>query len=132
MQTWVVLSTYCIKIIAEKRSVSALAIALLNIVKKLMEECQSVGEKIGVKFNVSIDHRIKAAISIKGHKPSTTQDLHAKRPLEIDPIIGSIIELGNKINVNTENLKSEYNKLKQKAEGLGLYKRSKIIDQITN
>ena len=99
---------------------------LLNIVKKLMEECQSVGEKIGVKFNVSIDHRIK------GHKPSTTQDLHAKRPLEIDPIIGSIIEIGNKINVNTENLKSEYNKLKQKAEGLGLYKRSKIIDQITN
>ena len=105
---------------------------LLNIVKKLMEECQSVGEKIGVKFNVSIDHRIKAAISIKGHKPSTTQDLHAKRPLEIDPIIGSIIEIGNKIDVNTENLKSEYNKLKQKAEDLGLYKRSKIIDQITN
>ena len=105
---------------------------LLKIVRKLMEECQSVGEKIGVKFNVSIDHRIKAAISIKGHKPSTTQDLHAKRPLEIDPIIGSIIEIGNKIDVNTENLKSEYNKLKQKAEGLGLYKRSKIIDQITN
>ena len=50
---------------------------------------------IGVKFNVSIDHRINAAISIVGHKPSTTQDLHAKRPLEIDPIIGSIIEIGN-------------------------------------
>ena len=105
---------------------------LLKTVRNLMEECQLVGEKIGVKFNVSIDHRIKAAISIKGHKPSTTQDLHAKRPLEIDPIIGSIIEIGNKINANTENLKSEYNKLKQKAEGLGLYKRSKIIDQITN
>jgi 2-dehydropantoate 2-reductase len=105
---------------------------LLKTVRNLMEECQLVGEKIGVKFNVSIDHRIKAAISIKGHKPSTTQDLHAKRPLEIDPIIGSIIEIGNKINVNTENLKSEYNKLKNKAEALGLYKRSKIIDQITN
>ena len=60
------------------------------------------------------------------------KDLHAKRPLEIDPIIGSIIEIGNKINANTENLKSEYNKLKNKAEALGLYKRSKIIDQITN
>ena len=33
---------------------------LLKIVRKLMEECQQVGEKIGVKFNVSIDDRINA------------------------------------------------------------------------
>ncbi len=105
---------------------------LLKTVRKLMEECQLVGEKIGVKFNVSIDHRIKAAISIVGHKPSTTQDLHAKRPLEIDPIIGSIIEIGNKINVKTPTLKTEYNKLKDKAEKLGLYQRTKIIEQITS
>ena len=105
---------------------------LLNIVRKMMKECQMVGEKIGVKFNVSIDHRINAAIAIKGHKPSTTQDLYAKRTLEIDPIIGSIIEIGNKVNVNTHNLKTEYNKIKKKAEELGLYKRSKKIDQITS
>ena len=43
-----------------------------------------------------------------------------------------VLLFGRKNDVNTENLKSEYNKLKQKAEGLGLYKRSKIIDQITN
>ena len=104
---------------------------LLTIVRKMMEECQNVGEKIGVRFNVSIDHRINAAISIKGHKPSTTQDLYAKRSLEIDPIVGSLIEIGNKVNIKTESLKSEYEKLKSKAEKLGLYKRSKIIDQIT-
>ena len=105
---------------------------LLNTVRKLMEECQLVGEKIGVKFNVSIDQRIKAAVSIIGHKPSTTQDLHAKRPLEIDPIIGSIIEIGNKINVKTLTLKTEYNKLKDKAERLSLYQRTNIIEQITS
>jgi len=105
---------------------------LLNTVRKLMEECQLVGEKIGVKFNVSIDQRIKAAISIIGHKPSTTQDLHAKRPLEIDPIIGSIIEIGNKVNVKTFTLKTEYNKLKDKAERLSLYQRTNIIEQITS
>ena len=37
----------------------------------------------------------------------------------------------NKVNIKTESLKSEYEKLKSKAEKLGLYKRSKIIDQIT-
>ena len=105
---------------------------LLKTVRQLMEECQLVGEKIGVKFNVSIDQRIKAAISIIGHKPSTTQDLHAKRPLEIDPIIGSIIEIGNKVNVKTFTLKTEYNKLKDKAERLSLYQRTNIIEQITS
>ena len=104
---------------------------LLGIVRKMMEECKSVGEKVGVKFNVSIDHRIKAAISIIGHKPSTTQDLHAKRPLEIDPIIGSIIELGNKLKIDTPTLKEMNSKIKIKAEELGLYSRSEIIDQIT-
>jgi ketopantoate reductase len=52
--------------------------------------------------------------------------------LEIDPIIGSIIEIGNKVDVKTTNLKMEYENIKNKAENLGLYKRSKLIDQVTS
>ena len=97
-----------------------------------MEECQMVGEKIGVKFNVSIDNRIKGATSVVGHKPSTTQDLNAGKPLEIDPIIGSIIEIANKLKVETPNLKTINSRLKIKAENMGLYKRSKLIDKLTS
>ena len=105
---------------------------LINLVRKLMEECQLVGEKIGIKFNVSIDDRIKGAVSIMNHKPSTTQDLNAGKPLEIDPIIGSIIEIANKLKVEVPNLKEINSRLKLKAENLGLYQRSKIIDELTN
>ena len=105
---------------------------LLVSVRKLMEECQMVGEKIGVKFNVSIDNRIKGATSVVGHKPSTTQDLNAGKPLEIDPIIGSIIEIANKLKVETPNLKTINSRLKIKAENMGLYKRSKLIDELTS
>ena len=105
---------------------------LLKIVRKLMEECQLVGEKIGVKFKVSIDDRIKGATSVIGHKPSTTQDLNAGKPLEIDPIIGSIIEIGNKLKIETPTLKKINSRLKLKAENMGLYQRSKLIDEITN
>ena len=98
----------------------------------MMEECQLVGEKIGVKFNVSIDDRIKGATSVIGHKPSTTQDLNAGKPLEIDPIIGSVIEIGNKLKIETPTLKTINSRLKLKAENMGLYKRSKLIDEITN
>ena len=105
---------------------------LLKIVRKLMEECQLVGEKIGVKFKVSIDDRIKGATSVIGHKPSTTQDLNAGKSLEIDPIIGSIIEIGNKLKIETPTLKKINSRLKLKAENMGLYQRSKLIDEITN
>ena len=105
---------------------------LIDLVRKLMKECQMVGEKIGVKFNVSIDDRIKGATSVVGHKPSTTQDLNAGKPLEIDPIIGSIIEIANKLKVDTPNLKTINSRLKIKAENMGLYKRSKLIDKLTS
>jgi len=105
---------------------------LINLVRKLMEECQMVGEKIGVKFHVSIDDRIKGATSVVGHKPSTTQDLNAGKPLEIDPIIGSIIEIANKLKVETPNLKKINSDLKLKAENMGLYQRSKLIDDLTS
>jgi 2-dehydropantoate 2-reductase len=65
------------------------------------------------------------------HKPSTTQDLNAGKPLEIDPIIGSIIEIANKLKVEVPNLKEINSQLKLKAENLGLYQRSKIIDNLT-
>ena len=103
-----------------------------NLIKILMEECQLVGEKIGVKFNISIDDRIKGGVSIIGHKPSTAQDLNAGKPLEIDPIIGSIIEIANKLNVQVPNLKEINSQLKLKAENLGLYQRSEIIDKLTS
>ena len=103
----------------------------LNLIKAIMRECQLVAEKIKIKFSISLDHRINGATSIIGHKPSTTQDLEANKPLEIDPIIGSIIEIGNKLNIEMPMLKAANALIKLKAENLGLYKRSKMIDKIT-
>ena len=96
-----------------------------------MTECQNVAENIGINFNISLDHRINGATSIIGHKPSTTQDLEANKPLEIDPIIGSIIEISNKLNIETPTLKTINTLIKLKAETLGLYQRSNLIDKIT-
>ena len=92
---------------------------------------KAISEKIGVKFNISIEDRIKGGVSIIGHRPSTAQDLNAGKPLEIDPIIGSIIEIANKLDLNVPKLKEINEKLKSKAEDLGLYTRSELIDKLT-
>ena len=101
------------------------------LIQTLMEECQKVGEAVGAKFNVSIENRINGAASIIGHKPSTRQDIELKRPLEIDPIMSVIIEIGTKLNIPTPMLKHVNGILKLKADYLGLYTRNKLIDKLT-
>ena len=102
-----------------------------NLIKQMMLECQKVGEAAGVNFGVSIDKRIDGASSIIGHKPSTRQDIEMKRPLEIDPIMSAIIEIGNKLNIATPMLKHINSILKLKANYLGLYKRNDLIEKLT-
>ena len=102
-----------------------------NLIKQMMLECQKVGEAVGVNFGVSIDKRIHGASSIIGHKPSTRQDIEMKRPLEIDPIMSAIIEIGNKLNIATPMLKHINSILKLKANYLGLYKRNDLIEKLT-
>ena len=101
------------------------------LIQNLMEECQKVGEAVGAKFNISIENRINGAASIIGHKPSTRQDIELKRPLEIDPIMSAIIEIGTKLDIPTPMLKHVNGILKLKADCLGLYNRNELIDRLT-
>ena len=102
-----------------------------RLVRELMQECQNVGEALGIKFRVSIEDRINGAASIIGHKPSTRQDIEMKRPLEIDPIMSAIIEIGIKLNIPTPMLKNINSILKLKAEYLNLYTRDEAIEVLT-
>jgi 2-dehydropantoate 2-reductase len=101
------------------------------LIQNLMEECQKVGEAVGAKFNISIENRINGASSIIGHKPSTRQDIELRRPLEIDPIMSAIIEIGTKLDIPTPMLKHVNGILKLKADYLGLYNRNELIDRLT-
>lgn len=60
----------------------------------MMREAQSIAEKLGVTFRVSIDKRIAGAEKVGKHKTSTLQDIEAGRPVEVDALIGSVLELG--------------------------------------
>jgi 2-dehydropantoate 2-reductase len=102
-----------------------------HLVRELMQECQNVGEALGIKFRVSIEDRINGATSIVGHKPSTRQDIEMKRPLEIDPIMSAIIEIGVKLNIPTPMLKNINSILKLKAEYLNLYTRDEAVEVLT-
>ncbi len=60
----------------------------------MMTEAQTVGEKLGVRFKVSLDQRIAGAQAVGHHKTSMLQDVEQGRPLELQALVGSVAELG--------------------------------------
>ncbi len=60
----------------------------------MMREAQAIGEKLGVQFKVSLDKRIAGAQAVGQHKTSMLQDVEMGRPLEIQALVGSVLELG--------------------------------------
>jgi 2-dehydropantoate 2-reductase len=68
--------------------------ATRELAADMMREAQAVAEKLGVTFRVSLEKRIEGAAKIGKHKTSTLQDVEAGRQVEVDALIGSVIELG--------------------------------------
>ena len=95
--------------------------ACRHLVHNIMTECQTIGEAVGVRFNVSIEDRIAGAARIIGHKPSTRQDIEAGRPLEIDPLVSAVLELADRLEIQAPTLAHVTGLLKLQARTLGLY-----------
>ena len=65
-----------------------------EVARKMMLEAKTVAEKLGVKFPIDVDRRIKGGAAVGAHRTSMLQDLDQGRPMEIDALIGSVKELG--------------------------------------
>jgi 2-dehydropantoate 2-reductase len=74
----------------------------------MMTEAQSVATKLGVTFRVSLEKRITGAERVGHHKTSMLQDVEAARTLEIDALLGSVIELARLTQTSTPNLDAVY------------------------
>ena len=61
--------------------------------RSMMGEAQQVAEKLGVRFRISLERRLAGAEAVGEHKTSMLQDVEQGRPLELDALLGSVIEL---------------------------------------
>jgi 2-dehydropantoate 2-reductase len=58
-----------------------------------------VAAKLGIELPISIEQRMAGAEKVGAHKTSMLQDLEAGRPLELEPIVGATVELGDRLGV---------------------------------
>ncbi|MGD2173618.1 MAG: 2-dehydropantoate 2-reductase [Gammaproteobacteria bacterium] len=75
---------------------------------QMMTEAQQIAEKLGASFRVSLERRIDGAESVGKHKTSMLQDLEAGKALEIDGMLGVVIELGEQTETPTPSLNTVY------------------------
>jgi 2-dehydropantoate 2-reductase len=74
----------------------------------MMAEAQRVGEKLGVQFKIGIDKRIAGAQAVGAHKTSMLQDIEAGKALELEALLGSVIELAQVVQEDTPVLRAVY------------------------
>ncbi|MGB8856998.1 MAG: 2-dehydropantoate 2-reductase [Burkholderiales bacterium] len=79
-----------------------------ELAANMMTEAKTIGEKLGVRFLISLDKRIAGAEAVGKHKTSMLQDVEAGRPLELEALVGAVIELGKITNTPTPNLSAIY------------------------
>lgn len=70
----------------------------------MMAEAQTVAERLGVQFKISIDQRIAGAEAVGAHKTSMLQDVERGRALELQALVGAVLELGQITGVATPHI----------------------------
>lgn len=84
----------------------------------MMTEAQSIAQKLGVTFRVPLEKRIAGAEKVGHHKTSMLQDVEAGRDLEIDALLGAVVELARLTDTPTPHLDTVYSLTKLLAKSL--------------
>jgi 2-dehydropantoate 2-reductase len=91
--------------------ISALTTATLDVItadpgsrgvaRAMMLEGQAIAEALGIRFAIDVDKRIEGAAEVGRHKTSMLQDLELGRPLEIEAVLGAVVEMAGWVGVPT-------------------------------
>jgi 2-dehydropantoate 2-reductase len=79
-----------------------------ELAARMMEEAQAIANKLGVTFRHTIEKRIAGAEAVGPHKTSMLQDVEAGRGLEVEALIGAVVELGRLTETPTPHIDAIY------------------------
>jgi 2-dehydropantoate 2-reductase len=110
---------------------SALTTATLDVItgdaelravcRQMMLEGQAVAEALGVRFAIDVDKRIAGGAEVGAHKTSMLQDLERGRPMEIDALLGSVVELAGMVGVEAPTCRTVLALVRTRARQAGCY-----------
>ena len=87
----------------------------------MMVEAQAVAEALGVRFAIDVDKRIDGAGEVGAHKTSMLQDLERGRPMEIDAMLGAVVELADLVGKPMPLCRAVLALVRERARQAGCY-----------
>jgi 2-dehydropantoate 2-reductase len=73
-----------------------------------MREAETIAKTLGITFRVGIDKRVAGAEKVGAHKTSMLQDVEAGKAIELDALVGAVVELGRLTNTPTPHIDAVY------------------------
>src|SRR6267154_247476 len=89
-----------------------------SVIRNIMQEVEAVAHKLGMELPVSIDQRIAGAEKVGEHKTSMLQDLEAGRPMELEALVGAVVELGERVGLPMTCTRTVYHSTKLLAKSV--------------
>jgi 2-dehydropantoate 2-reductase len=74
----------------------------------IMTEAEAVAKRLGIEMGVSIEQRLDGAEKVGHHKTSMLQDVEVGRPMELEAIVGAVVELGDRMALSLPCTKAVY------------------------
>ena len=94
---------------------------LRDVARSMMREGKAVAEALGIKFAIDIEKRIDGAAEVGAHKTSMLQDLERGRPMEIDALLGAVVELGEVVGHDMPACRIVLALVRERARQAGIY-----------
>ncbi len=69
------------------------------LARAMMLEGQAVAEALGIRFAIDVDKRLDGGAEVGRHRTSMLQDLELGRPLEIEALLGAVVEVAGWVGV---------------------------------
>ena len=74
----------------------------------MMQEAEAIANKLGVTFRVTAERRIAGAERVGAHKTSMLQDIEQGKPIELEALVGAVVELGKLTRTPTPHTNAVY------------------------
>jgi len=97
-----------------------------QVVREVMHEAEAVAARLGIELPISIEQRMAGAEKVGAHKTSMLQDLEAGRPMEIEAVVGAVVELGERLGVPVPVTRTVYGLVKMLDEKVGRSESRKV------
>jgi 2-dehydropantoate 2-reductase len=78
------------------------------VAQAMMEEADSVARALGIDLAIGVEQRLAGAEKVGAHKTSMLQDVERGRPLEVEALIGAVLEIATLLGLSLPHLRTVY------------------------